>query len=104
MPQEVTHALAQRSDIEALRRGEKLDRQGLTRVVWSRSLPAEAPDPARTHVSGHTPLSRVRRDLTRRLIRLDRGVYAGTRLAAWCPRLDRVVTVPSDVCWRRGQL
>jgi hypothetical protein len=98
----VTHALAHEEDLKMLRRGEHLDRAGIDRTVWSRTLPPKAPDTDRIHASGHTPLRRIRRDSKRSLIRLDLGVYNGGRLAGWCAQLNRTVSVPSPVLWQRG--
>jgi hypothetical protein len=98
----VTHALATKGDLAQLRAGQTLDRRSVHRVMWSRALPTEPPDPVRVHASGHTPLSRVSRDRRRRLIRLDLGACWSGRLAAWCPSLDRTISVPSEVFWQRG--
>jgi len=67
-------------------------RDAVSRALWLRSLPNAPPD-ERVHVSGHTPLSRVRRYESRRLVRVDTGCYLGWRLSAWSPELDRVISV-----------
>jgi hypothetical protein len=98
----VTHALITRADLLALREGGPQDPGVARRALWSRSLPAEAPDPERTHVSGHSVLRRVRRYPARNLVRVDLGVYLRRKLGAWCPALDRTLTVTSGVNWKRG--
>lgn len=86
-----THALATERELTAIRTG-MAEPALIQRVLWMRSLPQASPD-ARVHVSGHTPLRRVRRYRERRLVRVDTGCVYGRRLSAWCPELDRVVSV-----------
>ena len=99
----VTHALAHSQDLYALESGLQLAKDGIYRTVWNRDLPGHRPDRHRIHASGHTPMSRVRRERSRGIIRLDLGAYAGGRLAAWCPQLDQCVSVASKTVWYRGQ-
>ena len=90
-----THALVDADDLERVQEAGPMDatlREAVSRTMWRRSLPQSAPD-RRIHVSGHTPLKRVRRYDGRRLIRVDTGCYLGRRLSAWSPELDRVVSV-----------
>ncbi len=98
----VTHALADSMDLAMLRDGYQIDQGGVRRVLWSRALPLNKPDPTRIHISGHTPLARVRRSKELQLVRVDLGAFHGNRLAAWCPQLQRTVSVASDVNWLRG--
>ena len=90
-----THALARSTDLEALLDGSAGPAE-VQRALWLRSLPRSAPEPERIHVSGHTPLKRVRRYRDRQLVRLDTGCCYGRRLSAWCAELDRVVSVAAD--------
>ncbi|MEZ4318358.1 MAG: metallophosphoesterase [Myxococcota bacterium] len=93
-----THALVDAADLATLRAPGPMDaelRDTVSRALWRRSLPTEAPD-TRIHVSGHSPLQRVRRYASRRIIRVDTGCYLGRRLSAWCPELDRVVSVEGE--------
>jgi hypothetical protein len=98
-----THALVDAEALAVLQAAQALHEEGelemsellrdtVQGAMWSRSLPDEAPD-ARTHVSGHTPLRRVRRYTGRSLVRVDSGCYLGWRLSAWCPELDRSMSV-----------
>ena len=98
----VTHALAQAIDIHQLKQGRRLDPVGQFHTLWSRSLPRERPDFNRVHVSGHTPMRRVQRKRHLGLVRVDLGAFGGGRLGAYCPELDRTVTVESRVIWMRG--
>ncbi|MCB9679027.1 MAG: metallophosphoesterase [Alphaproteobacteria bacterium] len=94
-----THALVDADDLARLRDPGTMDgvlRDTISRTLWRRSLPKSAPDP-RVHVSGHTPLKRVRRYDSRRVMRVDTGCYLGRRLSAWCPELDRVVSVEGQL-------
>lgn len=92
-----THALVRSDDLEELRRDGPMDttrRDVIQRALWVRRLPRSAPD-SRIHVSGHTPLRRVRRYRSRRLVRVDTGCCFGQRLSAWCAELDQTVSVPA---------
>jgi hypothetical protein len=92
-----THALVTTADLDELRRDNPLDttrRDVIQRALWVRRLPDTPPDP-RVHVSGHTPLRRVRRYKARKLVRVDTGACFGRRLSAYCPELDRSVSVPT---------
>ena len=88
---QAAHELAATEELEM---GEML-RDCIQGAMWNRTLPESAPD-ARPHVSGHTPLRRVRRYPGRSLMRIDSGCYLGWRLSAWSPELDRVVSVPGQ--------
>jgi len=96
----VTHALAWREDLEAIDAGQILARPQIMRVMWSRNVPRVPPAPDRVHVSGHTPVKRVRRSHQGRVVRIDTGVCFGGRLTAYCPRLNLTLSVPSAVDWR----
>lgn len=90
-----THALVRTDDLEELRRDGPMDttrRDVIQRALWVRRLPKTPPD-ERIHVSGHTPLRRVRRYRDRRLVRVDTGCCFGQRLSAWCAELDQTVSV-----------
>ena len=63
--------------------------------MWRREKPSSAPELDRIHVSGHTPLPRVRRRKQTRTIQIDTGCVYGGRLSAWCAKRDRVVSVKS---------
>ena len=97
----VTHALATARDLEILR-GDGDKREAAKNVMWSRRLPKDPPDPLRLHISGHSIQSRVKRSKRRRIVRIDLGAYERRRLAAYCPELDKAITVPTDINWRRG--
>jgi hypothetical protein len=96
----VTHALAEREDLKILARSGTLNRTAVMRILWSRSVPRQAPDPQRIHVSGHTPVKRVRRSLGGQVVRVDTGACLGGRLTAYCPSLDETLSVASSFDWR----
>lgn len=68
-------------------------------VVWGRDKPPSRPDPARVHVSGHTPLQNAAslRDVA--CVRVDTGCAYGNRLSAWCAELDVVLSVGSTLAF-----
>ncbi|MCA9566751.1 MAG: metallophosphoesterase [Myxococcales bacterium] len=92
-----THALVRKEELAELESDEtpRARRAELVqRALWMRRLPP-GPVDAGIHVSGHTPMKRPRRYPARQLLRLDTGCCYGNRLSAWCPELDRVVSVKS---------
>ena len=99
----VTHALCPRVDLERLRM-TRLDmpmpaslledvRASVNAALWNRAPLDGPPDPSRTHVSGHTPVERVKRAHARRVIQLDTACVYGGRLTAWCAEKDRYLRV-----------
>ena len=97
----VTHALATSKDLDSLR-SDTPEVEASMSALWTRRLPSEAPDPERVHVSGHSIRGRVGRCGRRKLVRIDLGAYCEGRLAAFCPELNKTVSVSTDVRWRRG--
>ncbi len=90
-----THALIDHAVLSVLQEDGPSDprhRETAQRALWSRRLP-DGPVDTRVHVSGHTPLTRVRRYRDRRLVRIDTGCCFGNRLSAWCAELDQTVSV-----------
>jgi len=96
----VTHALATNEDIRAAHANVPLTRPQIMRLLWSRSVPSSPPDPKRIHVSGHTPLQRVRRSHDGKVVRVDTGACMGGRLTGYCPKFDLTLSVPSSFNWR----
>ncbi len=98
-----THALATRAQLELLRAGRPgadadqdardAFRKASDRSMWSRALPSNAPDPERVHVSGHTPLERVKHVQSRKIIQVDTGAVYGRRLTAWCADDGSILSV-----------
>jgi hypothetical protein len=103
----VTHALAQPDDLWLIRHASggnfPLDRDHLLELkqathslLWNRSLPKSRPDPARPHISGHTPLPRVRRWKLVQCVQIDTGCVYGRRLSAYCLPLNQSISVPAQ--------
>jgi hypothetical protein len=95
-----THALVDTADLARVSEAGEMNaevRDAVFRTLWRRSLPSDGPDDTRIHVSGHTPLRKVRRYPARRMMRVDTGCYLGRRLSAWCPELDRIVSVEGEL-------
>lgn len=99
-----THALALRDDLELIRQAEQgylsLDREHLQAIkraghslIWNRNLPHQRPDPLRQHISGHTPVHRIRRWRLMQCVQIDTGCVYGRRLTAYCPDLNQSFSV-----------
>jgi diadenosine tetraphosphatase ApaH/serine/threonine PP2A family protein phosphatase len=99
----VTHALATAADLAALRAGATDPAAWATLAwahavhgaLWNREPPARPPDPARVHVSGHTPLPRVRHVERANALMVDTGCVYGRRLTAWCAPTGDLLRVRS---------
>jgi hypothetical protein len=91
----VTHALVDR---EALMLLDSVDPTARERsrdaALWSRRLPRSRAVEDALHVSGHTPLSRVRRRDPIGVVQCDTGAGFGRRLSAICVETGRVLSVP----------
>ncbi len=100
-----THALCTAEQLELLRAGRPASSAGVEaaeayraatdRAMWSRVMPEAAPDPGRVHVSGHTPIARVKRSRGGKVLQIDTGAVYGRRLTAWCVERDRILSVPA---------
>jgi serine/threonine protein phosphatase 1 len=91
----VTHALVDAAVLDALGAPEPLTRERAREsALWSRRVPKERPDPARVHVSGHTPMRKVRRRPSLGVVQVDTGAAFAHRLSAWCVETDRIFSVP----------
>lgn len=90
----VTHAMLEAWEVVDLT-GDDLEKRqtAADSALWGRSLPKGPPDPARTHVSGHSPLMGVRRRPRIGIIQVDTGAYLGRRLSAWCAETDQVFSI-----------
>ncbi len=108
----VTHALAQPADLQLIR--EQLSKPDLDldslenlrkaahSLLWNRNLPTTRPDPERQHVSGHTPLPRVRRWKLMQCIQIDTGCVYGRRLSAYCLATNQSLSVPAQQNYLAG--
>lgn len=53
-------------------------------LVWQRYIPEEPPDDKRIHLSGHTPVERVKLSHRGMIRQIDTACVYGKRLTAWC--------------------
>lgn len=99
-----THALAEPDDLQKVRAAERgesqLSEDVLTELkrashslLWNRSLPSGRPDRQRQHVSGHTPIPRIRRWKLLNCVQIDTGCVYGRRLTAYCVPLNQSLSV-----------
>lgn len=109
----VTHALAQPDDLSLIRHSsenaysgdeEAMDnlRKAAHSLLWNRALPTTRPDPSRQHVSGHTPLPRVRRWKLMQCVQIDTGCVYGRRLSAYCLPTNQSLSVPAKKNYLAG--
>ncbi|MCB9695989.1 MAG: metallophosphoesterase [Alphaproteobacteria bacterium] len=90
----VTHALLGKEAMVALGSEDAAVRERAREVaMWGRTPPKNRMDDDRVHVSGHTPLSAVRRRPQIGVVQCDTGAGFGRRLSAWCVETDRVLSV-----------
>ncbi len=64
------------------------------RALWNRRLPRTRVEEGAIHVSGHSPLARVRRRDGVGVVQCDTGAGFGRRLSAVCVETGRVLSVP----------
>lgn len=90
----VTHAMLEAHELADLQATDAEKRQNAAdTALWGRKVPKAPPDPSRTHVSGHSPMPRVRRRSRVGVVQVDTGAYQGRRLSAWCAETDQVLSV-----------
>lgn len=99
----VTHGL---SEHEALKRvktllNKKLDehekkdlRLFSNSLIWNRTVP-EDKIYSKIHVSGHTPLNRIKRLKKANAIQIDTGCVFGNKLTAYCPETNECLYIKS---------
>lgn len=91
----VTHALARSEELEFVRAVESESyalsedkvlqyKQAGNTLLWNRSLPFQSPDRVRQHISGHTPLPRLKRHRLQNCVQIDTGCVFGRKLTAYC--------------------
>ncbi len=69
-------------------------KQACDALIWNRIPPERRADPARLHVSGHTPVGRPRRRPARGYVQIDTACVYGGRLTAYCGATGEVLSVP----------
>jgi len=107
----ISHAVIHELDLESLIAAdeatlEKSERQVLEavhRCLWERGLPGSRIDPKRRHISGHTPIETVKRNLDLGTIQIDTGAVYGRRLTAINLMNFRCMGVPSGFAYKRAQ-
>lgn len=103
----VTHALAQPDDLELVKTATEGEmaltqtalqkiREAVYSLLWNRSLPLRRPDPQREHISGHTPVPRVRRWKLLGCTQIDTGCVFGKHLTAFCLPNREILSVKAQ--------
>jgi len=64
-------------------------------AIWSRRPPHIPVYEKRLHISGHTPVQKVRRMPSLNELQIDTGCVYGRRLTAYCTEVDQVISVKS---------
>ncbi|MCX6118469.1 MAG: metallophosphoesterase [Proteobacteria bacterium] len=86
----VTHALANQNAIQLAQTRDvrtvltKDQRKQLFDLMWNRVLPKSRIDKHKVHLSGHTPLLRVKNHKKIGAIQIDTGCVYGRKLTAYC--------------------
>lgn len=62
-------------------------------MVWNRNMPEESIYGEKLHVSGHTPLYRVKRNRKANALQIDTSCVFGGRLTAYCPETNEIISV-----------
>ncbi|MGV3525829.1 MAG: metallophosphoesterase [Candidatus Sericytochromatia bacterium] len=102
-----THALAEATDLTLIRALSENElvlsetvlrqvREATHSLLWNRNLPKGRPDRQRQHISGHTPMGRLRRWKLLHCAQIDTGCVYGRRLTAYCLPLDQGLSVPAQ--------
>lgn len=104
----ISHALIHEGDIEKFAQSDqdalsnkefladKETKQAVFRSIWERKQPEARIDAIRRHISGHTPMKTVNRDLKLGTVQIDTGAVFGQKLTAIDLRSFRVLSVPSS--------
>ncbi len=101
----VTHALARPKDLTLiyalqpvrLRNADAAQAflQHSHSLVWNRVPPSSPPDSLRLHVSGHTPVARLKRWKKAQCLQIDTACVYGGRLSAWCYATQATLSIPA---------
>ena len=96
----VTHALPKLDYIESAlsflgtrKRVTGDTKEAIYSLLWNRSMKGVEGIKGTTLVSGHTPMSSIKRYKREKVIQIDTGCYSGERLTAWCSEKDKVFFV-----------
>lgn len=64
-------------------------------LVWNRVPPHSPPDATRLHISGHTPVARIKRWKKAQCLQIDTACVYGARLSAWCSATQTTLSIPA---------
>lgn len=103
-----THALAIKSDLSfsmeiiqnisnnQLNLNDPISlRNAVHSLVWNRTIPSE-PINDKLHISGHTPLNRVKRNKKAASLQIDTACVFGGKLTAFCVEADKFISVKAN--------
>ncbi len=65
-------------------------------MVWNRNMPLENIHKEKAHISGHTPIARVKKNKRANALQIDTSCVFGGRLTAYCPELDEIISVKAE--------
>ncbi len=106
----ISHAVMHEGDLEVLTAFDKNpsdapDRrvlEALHRCLWEREFPSARIDSYKRHISGHTPILKVRREIKIGAVQIDTGAVYGRDLTALNLSNFRSMAVTSDFTYRRS--
>lgn len=105
----VTHGLANKNDFESIKKlsgkeslseKEILDLKKTSNVlIWNRVMPLEKIN-NKIHISGHTPIKKVKRLKRANAIQIDTACVFGNKLTAYCPETDTLISIDSKTKYK----
>jgi serine/threonine protein phosphatase 1 len=105
----ISHAVMHEGDLEVLTTFDKNPSdtperrvlEALHRCLWEREFPSARIDSHKRHISGHTPILKVRREIKIGAVQIDTGAVYGRDLTALNLSNFRSMAVTSDFTYRK---
>ena len=77
----------------------KIWRKAIRGALWNRDAQQDRLDPHKFHISGHTPMDKVKRGVRNGRIQIDTGAVYGGKLTAWCAATNSLHAVKAATHW-----
>lgn len=98
----VTHALPYPEDLEFFKQSYETNlnsteaRNAGHTMVWNRTMPEANIHTEKLHISGHTPLFKVKKSKKANAIQIDTSCVFGGRLTAYCVETNELISVKAN--------